>query len=65
MLVRDLHDRIDKIDLSTLAKKTSLVNYMLTTTFNSKSTELENKISANDTKITSVKNDLSGYAKKK
>ena len=37
---------------------------MLTSTFNTKSTELENKISANDTKITSVKSDLSGYAKK-
>ena len=35
---------IDKIDLSTLAKKTSLANYMLTSTFNTKSTELENKI---------------------
>ena len=37
---------------------------MLTSTFNTKSTELEKKISANDTKITSVKSDLSGYAKK-
>ena len=37
---------------------------MLTSTFNTKSTELENKISANDTKITSAKSDLSGYAKK-
>ena len=63
-LVRNLDDRIDKIDLSTLAKKTTLVNYMLTTTFNSKSTELENKITTNDTKIIDVKSDLSGYAKK-
>ena len=38
---------------------------MLTSTFNTKSTELENKISANGTKITSVKSDLSGYAKKR
>ena len=37
---------------------------MLTSTFNTKSTKLENKISANDTKITSVKSYLSGYAKK-
>ena len=58
-LGRDLDDRIDKIDLSILAKKTNLANYMLTTTFNSKSTELENKITAND-----VKTNLNGYAKK-
>ena len=37
---------------------------MLTSTFNTKSTKLENKISANDTKITSVKSYLRGYAKK-
>ena len=37
---------------------------MLPSTFNSKSNKLENKISANDTKITGVKNDLNGYAKK-
>ena len=37
---------------------------MLPSTFNTKSIELENKISANDTKITSVKTDLNGYAKK-
>ena len=36
---------------------------MLTSTFHTKSTELENKIRANDTKITSVKTDLNGYAK--
>ena len=48
-----------------MLKKTSLSGYMLTSTFNTKSTELENKISANDAKITSVKSDLSGYAKKK
>ena len=45
-----------------MLKKTSLSGYMLTSTFNTKSTELENKISANNTKITSVKSDLSGYA---
>ena len=37
---------------------------MSASTFNTKSTELGNKISANDTKITRVKSDLSGYAKK-
>ena len=62
--VKILNDKIDKIDLSTLAKKTSLANCMLTSTFNTKSTELENKISANDTKITSIKTDLNGCTKK-
>ena len=37
---------------------------MLASAFNTKSTELENIISSNDTKITSVKSDLSGYAKR-
>ena len=37
---------------------------MSASTFNTKSTELGNKISANDAKITRVKSDLSGYAKK-
>ena len=71
ILVRDLDDRIDKIDLSTLTKKTSLSNYMLTSTFNTKSTELENKIKDADiiaksavTKANAIKNDLTDYAKK-
>ena len=71
VLVRDLDDRIDKIDLSTLAKKTSLANYMLTSTFNTKSTELENKIKDADiidksaiTKANTIKSDLTDYAKK-
>ena len=63
--VKNLIDKIDIIDLSTLAKKASLANYMLKSTFNTKSTELQNKISANDTKITSIKTDLNGYAKKR
>ena len=44
ILVRDLDDRIDKIKIKDYAKKTSLTGYMLTSTFNTKSTELENKI---------------------
>ena len=44
ILVRDLDDKIDKLKINDYAKKTSLTNYMLTSTFNSKSTELENKI---------------------
>ena len=54
-----------------MLKKTSLTNYMLTSTFNSKSTELENKIKDADiiaksavTKVNSIKSDLSYYAKK-
>ena len=43
ILVRDLDDRIDKLKINDYTKKTSLTNYMLTSTFNSKSTELENK----------------------
>ena len=53
------------------AKETSLINYMLTSTFNTKSTELENKIKDADiiaksalTKANSIKNDLNDYAKK-
>ena len=44
ILVRDLDDRIDKLKINDYTKKTSLTNYMLTSDFNSRSTELENKI---------------------
>ena len=44
VLIRDLNDRIDKIKIKDYAKKTSLSGYMLTSDFNTKSTELENKI---------------------
>ena len=71
VLISDLNDRIDKIDLSTLAKTTSLANYMLTSTFNTKSTELENKIKDADiiaknaiTNANNIKSDLTDYAKK-
>ena len=43
ILVRDLDNKIGKLKINDYAKKTSLTNYMLTSTFNSKSTELENK----------------------
>ena len=72
ILVRDLDDRIDKLKINDYAKKTSLTNYMLTSTFNTKSTELENKIKDADiiaksavTKANSIKSDLNDYAKKK
>ena len=71
LLVRDLDDRIDKLKINDYAKKASLTNYMLTSTFNSKSTKLENKIKDADIiaksaviKANSVKSDLNDYAKK-
>ena len=69
-MVTDLENKIDKVKLD-YAKKTSLANYMLTSDFNSKFVELENKIKDTDiiaksavTKANSVKSDLNGYAKK-
>ena len=71
ILIRDLDDRIDKLKINDYAKKTSLTNYMLTSDFNSKSTELENKIKDADiiaksavTKASSIKSNLNDYAKK-
>ena len=71
ILVRNLDDRIDKLKINDYAKKTSLTNYMLTSNFNSKSTELENKIKDADiiaksavTKANSIKSNLNDYAKK-
>ena len=63
-LVKNLDDRVDKLKIKEYAKKTSLNNDMLTSDFNTKSTDLETKINANGTEITSLKSDLSGYAKK-
>ena len=71
ILIKNLDDRIDKFKINDFAKKTSLTNYMLTSTFNSKSTELENKIKDADiiaksavTKANSIKSNLNDYAKK-
>ena len=54
-----------------MLKKTSLTNFMLTSTFNSKSTELESKIKDADiiaksavTEANSIKSDLNDYTKK-
>ena len=63
-LVKNLDNRIDALKIKEYAKKTSLSNYMLTRDFNTKSTDLETKINANGTEITSLKSDLSSYAKK-
>ena len=63
-LVKNLDNRIDNLKIKEYAKKTSLSNYMLTSDFNTKSTDLETKINANGTENTSLKSDLSSYAKK-
>ena len=66
-------DTVDKKipDISGLATKTSLTFYLQTATFNSKVTEVENKIKATDiiaksaiTKANTIKSDLTDYAKK-
>ena len=58
-------------DVSGLATKSSLTAYLQTATFNSKITEVENKIKVTDiiaksaiTKANTVRSDLTGYAKK-
>ena len=70
-LVNNLNNTIDNLKNNDYAKKTSLINYMLTSTFNTKSTELENKIKDADiiaksavTKANSIKSNLNDYAKK-
>ena len=63
-LVNNLNNRIDNLKLKDYAKKTSLIGYILTSTFNTKSTELENKIKDAVTKANTVKSDLNDYPKK-
>ena len=74
--VNTLENKIDTVDkkipdVSGLATKTSLTSYLQTVTFNSKVTEVENKIKATDitaksanTKANTIRSDLTGYAKK-
>ena len=71
ILIKNLDDRTDKLKINNYAKNTSLTNYMLTSTFNTKSTELENKIKDADiiaksavAKANSIKSNLNDYAKK-
>ena len=71
-----LDDKIDGVekkmpDISGLTTKTSLNDYLQTSTFNSKVTEVENKIKDADiiaksavTKANTIRNDLTDYAKK-
>ena len=73
--VTTLENKIDTVDkkipdISILATKTSLTSYLQTATFNSKVTEVENKIKAADiiakspdTKANTIRSDLTGYAK--
>ena len=74
--VTTLENKIDTIDkkihdISGLATKTSLTSYLQTATFNSKITEVGNKIKATDiiaksanTKANTIRSDLTDYAKK-
>ena len=74
--VTTLENKIDTVDkkipdITGLATKTSLTVYLQTATFNSKVTEVENKIKATDiiaksadTKANTIRSDLTGYAKK-
>ena len=71
-----LDDKIDGVekkipDISGLATKTSLNDYLKTSTFNSKVTEVESKIKNTDivgksavTKANTIRSDLTDYAKK-
>ena len=74
--VNTLETKIDPVDnkipdVRRLATKSSLTAYLQTATFNSKVTEVENKIKATDiiaksaiTKANTIRSDLTGYAKK-
>ena len=74
--VNTLENKIDTVDkkipdISRLAPKTSSTSYLQTATFNSKVTEVENKMKATDiiakkanTKANTIRSDLTGYAKK-
>ena len=74
--VTTLENKIDTVDkkipdISGLATKTSLTSYLQTATFNSKVTEVENKMKATDiiaksanTKANTIRSDLTGYATK-
>ena len=74
--VTTLENKIDTVDkkapgISGLATETSLNAYLQTSTFNSKVTEVENKIKAADiiakrenARANTIRSDLTGYAKK-
>ena len=77
--IKTLDDKIDGVEkkkkkkknISGLATKTSLNDYLQTSTFNSKFTEVQNKIKDADiiaksavTKVNTIRSDLTDYAKK-
>ena len=73
--INTLDDKIDGVeknpDISGLATKTSLNDYLKTSTFNSKVTEVESKIKDTDiiaksavTKANTIRSNLTAYAKK-
>ena len=74
--VTTLENKIDTVNkkirnINELATKNSLASYLQTAVFNSKVTEIENKIKAADiiaksanTKTNTIRNDLTAYAKK-
>ena len=74
--VTTLENKIDTVNkkirnINELATKNSLASYLQTAVFNSKVTEIENKIKAADiiaksanTKANTIRNDLTAYAKK-
>ena len=69
--MNNLNNRIHNLKINDYAKKTSLTNYMIASTFNTKSTELESKIKDADiiaksavTKANTIKSDLNYYTKK-
>ena len=69
--MNNLNNKIDNLKINDYAKKTSLTNFMLTSSFNTKSTELESKIKDGDviaksavTEANSIKSNLNDYAKK-
>ena len=69
-MIKNLNNRIDSLKIKEYAKKTSLSGYMLTSDFNTKSSELENKIKdaaiiakSAVTKANSIKSNLNDYAK--
>ena len=63
-LVKNLDNRIYGLKIKEYAKKTTLSNYMLTSDFNTKSTDADIIAESAVTKANSIKSNLNEYAKK-
>ena len=63
-LVNNLNNRIDNLKINDYAKKTSLTNYMFTSTFNTKIKDADITAKSAVTKANNIKSDLDDYAKK-